>query len=100
MNYSKCFAHRVVSYRKQIGLSQSQLAKNAGISAAALSKIEEGETDPRLSTVCAISQALNIPVDELAGVGTFPQPEIVLRQQIAMLNNKILRIKDIASESR
>lgn len=45
--------------RMDAGLTQSELADRAGISQPALSKIESGTNDPRLSTMRAVAEAIN-----------------------------------------
>ena len=51
--------------RKEKGISIITLAKKSGISKGALSKIERGEVEPRLSTLVLLSLALKCRVDEL-----------------------------------
>ena len=55
--------------REQHGVSQRVLAKAAGITQAALFRLESGETDPRLSTLRAIAGALGVTVAEIIGEG-------------------------------
>ena len=55
--------------REQHGVSQRVLAKAAGITQAALFRLESGETDPRLSTLRAIAEALGVTVAEIIGEG-------------------------------
>lgn len=45
--------------RKDAGLSQSALAERVGVSQPALSQIESGNNDPRLSTVRKIALEIN-----------------------------------------
>lgn len=45
--------------RKEAGLSQSELARRLPISQPALSQIESGGNDPRLSTVIQIANEVN-----------------------------------------
>lgn len=45
--------------RKEIGLTQSELAERAGISQPAYAKIKSGENDPRLSTIGRLANAVN-----------------------------------------
>jgi len=44
--------------RQKVGLSQTALAKKAGVSQAHIAKIESGKVDPRFSTVEKILQCL------------------------------------------
>jgi len=56
---------QVREYRKQLDLKVSDLSRMSGVSAAMLSKIENGTTSPSLATIQAIAEALNVPVTSL-----------------------------------
>jgi transcriptional regulator with XRE-family HTH domain len=59
---------RVRERRTASGLSQEQLARQAGVSLNALHKLEMGRiTDPHYSTLSGIAHALGVSVDELVG---------------------------------
>ena len=57
----------VKKLREKAGLSQNQLAKSAGISQAALSKIESEDKNPSVETVFLLADALDCTVSELLG---------------------------------
>ena len=48
--------------RELVGLSQSQLATQVGLSPAAISQFESGAARPSPETVATLSEALNVPV--------------------------------------
>lgn len=52
-------------FRKSNGLSVAELAKASDISVGMISKIENGQTSPSLSTLQNLSDALNVPVTSL-----------------------------------
>ncbi len=52
-------------FREKTGLTIQELATAAGISAGMLSKVENGSTSPSLTTLQALSSALNVPVTAL-----------------------------------
>jgi transcriptional regulator with XRE-family HTH domain len=54
--------------RAMLGLTQADLAKQAGLSTTGLNNIESGSTDPKASTLKAIQSAL-----ESAGVEFIPE---------------------------
>jgi transcriptional regulator with XRE-family HTH domain len=54
--------HRIREARAAQGLSLEQLARLTGISAPALSLIETGKRDPRLTTLKRIADALRAPL--------------------------------------
>ncbi len=51
--------------RKRLGITGAELAAAANISTGMLSKIENGQISPSLSTLTAVSRALNIPISAL-----------------------------------
>jgi transcriptional regulator with XRE-family HTH domain len=56
---------RIREARSGQGLSLEQLARLTGISALALSLIETGKRDPRLTTLNRIADALRVPLEAL-----------------------------------
>jgi DNA-binding XRE family transcriptional regulator len=57
--------------RAELGLSQAQLAKEAGISLRQLARYEAGEQQPVLSAAVALAEALRISIAQLAGQMTY-----------------------------
>ena len=55
--------------RETQGLSQRALAAKAGITQAALFRLESGETDPRLLTLRRLAKVLGVTVAEIIGEG-------------------------------
>jgi len=51
--------------RRGLGWSASQLATNAGISAAMVSRIENGQVSPSIGSLCALAKALDVPLVSL-----------------------------------
>ena len=63
--------NRLQAYRRALGLSQSQLSKEAGINLRTLQQYEIGAKDiskASVSTVISLSKVLNCSVQELIGV--------------------------------
>ncbi|MDY6779333.1 MAG: helix-turn-helix domain-containing protein, partial [Halobacteria archaeon] len=44
--------------RRNLGVTQNELAEHAGVSQPLVARIENGDVDPRLSTVTRIVEAL------------------------------------------
>ena len=65
------FGARIRSLRRDMGLSQEELAHRAGIHVTYLSGIERGRRNPALKNIRAIAGALDIRVVELF---TFREP--------------------------
>jgi transcriptional regulator with XRE-family HTH domain len=57
--------------RTELGLSQAQLAKEAGVSPRQLARYEAGEQQPVLSAAVALADALQISLAQLAGQVTY-----------------------------
>jgi len=57
-------ATKIKNSRLEAGLSQSELARKAGVSRSAVYRYEAGERVPDLDTVGKIAEALNIPFVE------------------------------------
>jgi transcriptional regulator with XRE-family HTH domain len=67
VDISEVIKHR----RAELGLSQAQLAKAAGISPRQLARYEAGEQQPVLSAAVALAEALGISIAQLAGQVTY-----------------------------
>ena len=53
------------SRRKELGLSQEELARMCGVSRQTVNAIENNKYDPTLSLAFSLSKALQLTVDEL-----------------------------------
>lgn len=54
--------HEVRAFRKKLGITGADLASATGLSLGMLSKIENGNISPSLTTLQALSRALGVPV--------------------------------------
>lgn len=54
--------HEVRAFRKKLGITVADLAAATNISLGMLSKIENGNTSPSLTTLQSLAQALGVPV--------------------------------------
>jgi transcriptional regulator with XRE-family HTH domain len=54
---------RVASYRKERDLKVSELARMVGVSPSLISQIERGQSQPSVSTLFSLAEALAVPVD-------------------------------------
>ena len=84
--------------RQELGVTQSDLAKKAGIAQSTLSYIEKGKKRPQFNTMSAICRELGLSVLELL---TFDEPqasrkffeETMTAQSITAADDKSLRIQ-------
>jgi len=63
----KAMGTRLQELRQAAKLSQSQLARAAGIPASSLRNYEQGQRVPRIDAAYRLAHALQITVDELIG---------------------------------
>ena len=56
---------RIAAHRSQLGLTQTVVAKRAGLAASYLSRIENGKIFPTVPTAQKIAAALRVPLSEL-----------------------------------
>lgn len=64
-NLERAIGHEVRNLRKKLGITGSDLASATGISLGMLSKIENGNTSPSLTTLQSLADALGVPVTAL-----------------------------------
>ena len=76
---ARVFGARIRARRKFNGLTLNELAVRAGLSRAALSKIERGEQDTSVSNAMGLSRALGIEVGELLAA-----PEVTITRTEAI----------------
>ena len=72
----KALSQKITQLRKQIGLSQKDLAKKLGIAAQTVSRWERGSTVPSAENLLLLTQLLNIPSDYF-----LPASDTVLRKE-------------------
>ena len=63
----KGFGRRLIERRKELGLSQSKLAKRLGTSVSALGRYERAEMTPSVEVAARLAQELNTTVGYLLG---------------------------------
>jgi transcriptional regulator with XRE-family HTH domain len=60
---------RLVEHRRhELGLSRRELAERSELSYPYISQIETGDRDPSLKTMHRLAEALELPVEQLAGL--------------------------------
>ena len=61
-NLEMAIGHEVRAFRKKLGITVTDLAAATGISLGMLSKIENGNISPSLTTLQSLSRALGVPL--------------------------------------
>jgi transcriptional regulator with XRE-family HTH domain len=67
------FAARLRRIREAKGITPYRLAKLTGLSRVGVLKLERPGVDPKLSTVVKLAEALDVSLDDLAGIGPPPR---------------------------
>lgn len=70
----KIFSQRLSRRRKELGIGQSELAKAAGLTCAALSNYESGKREPKIHVLAVLAEKLSCSADWLLGLGCGPPP--------------------------
>ncbi|WP_328362091.1 XRE family transcriptional regulator [Mycobacterium sp. NBC_00419] len=65
LEFEAAIARNVRQLRQQLGLSVADMAARVGISKAMMSKIENAQTSPSLSTLALLARGLDVPVTSL-----------------------------------
>lgn len=68
-------ANRLVSLRKEHGLSQEKLAEKLGVSRQAISKWERGEASPDTDNLVALAEVYGTTLDALMGLAKEAPPQ-------------------------
>ncbi len=88
MNYKE-IGQRIRKYRKQMNLSQEELAEKIGISTTHMSHIETGSTKLSLPVLVELSENLKVKTDYLL----FSQPRTDNSETIKLLQQAILSLQ-------
>ena len=67
-DFKSMVGHRIRVARAEARMSQEELAKAAGVSAASIKNYESGESCPLLQTAAAMAEALGVTVNDLCGI--------------------------------
>lgn len=57
--------YRVYEYREKAKLTLTELAEKSGVSKSQINRIENGQTDPTVYTICLLAKALEVEPSEL-----------------------------------
>ncbi|QQS20792.1 MAG: helix-turn-helix transcriptional regulator [Candidatus Moraniibacteriota bacterium] len=64
-DYSKKLGENLKKIRTKKGVTQIEIAKKLAVNRSFVSNIENGKTNPTLSTITNLANALDVPVNEL-----------------------------------
>lgn len=60
---------KITHLRKSRGLTQEELAENARVNLRTVQRIESGDTEPRVTTLRALCNAMNVNIEEVIETG-------------------------------
>jgi transcriptional regulator with XRE-family HTH domain len=86
---------RVVRRRQELKLTQVELAELAGIARATLIRLESGDANVKLSTICAVAEVMHVGVGYLLGEDTVKVPSIALSRLENIAGELSAVLKDI-----
>lgn len=66
--FLKNLGQHIAKIRKSKGYSQDRVCLEAGLSRGALSKIESGRVEPKISTLALISITIDVPLAKLTNI--------------------------------
>lgn len=64
----KTFSDRLKELRREMKMSQIELAKKVGFSVVSISKFETGTFEPRMFTLIIFAEFFNVSIDYLTGI--------------------------------
>jgi len=70
------YAKLLIQLRNSCGWSQSELARQIGITSAAISQIEKGDRTPSLDVAEKIARAFNISLDDFSNYRTLKNEDV------------------------
>ncbi len=66
--FLKKLGARIAKIRRSKGISQDNVCRIAGLSRGALSKIESGKVEPKISTLALVAITIDVPFKKLLDV--------------------------------
>lgn len=88
-NYTEIFAKRLRQLRKSLGISQTQLAENVGLSTTTISRYEHNKIDDiKLPNVQMIAEALNVNPEWLIGKSDVKSRKDYKKSQVPIDNGE------------
>ena len=102
MEQREVFRYRLAELRKKRGLTQAELAKKAGVPAAAISHFETGFRFPTAPTLTKLADALKVSIDFLVGreskTGEVSERYKALFRNAEELSNESLKVLESLSK--
>lgn len=85
-------AQRIRQRRKQLKMSQEDLAAAINASQGQVSRYEKGDNDPTSEVLIQLAKALSTSTDWLLGLTEYPEPPVLGQDDLSDVEQKILQI--------
>ena len=85
---------RIKYLRSKLGITQTLLAKNAGLTSAAISQFEAGSRKPSFDALSKLASAFNVSTDFLLGKKEDDQPEIAISAEYVKMIQNIMNFSE------
>lgn len=90
------FAERLRAVRRDLGMSQQDLAEKATVNIGYIGKLERGEAAPGLDMVARLADALGVPLERLlSDAGRPAKPPDAVKEQVRRQFEKLLSRDDV-----
>jgi transcriptional regulator with XRE-family HTH domain len=84
----------IIKLRLQSGLSQSEVARRAGVTSSAISQLEKGTKKPSLEMLAKLAKVFNIHSNN------FADPKLKTKDQIEVFYRKFFVIADLCKKDQ
>lgn len=77
---SKVFAKNLRFYRRNLGITQEELARRVGSTRSSINNYESGKSEPNFEGLCCLTRELGVDLDQLLMEQDYTVPYIYTRQ--------------------
>lgn len=90
---------RIKRRRSKLGMTQTQLAKAAKLTPAAISQFESGARKPAFDTLSSLADALKVTTDYLLGKKEHGYDDLLADPKVSMMFRGIMELSEKDKES-
>ena len=77
---SKVFAENLRFYRRNLGITQEELARRVGSTRSSINNYESAKSEPSFEALCCLTRELGVDLDQLLLEQDYTTPYIHIRQ--------------------
>ena len=90
---------RIKKRRSKLGMTQTQLAKAANLTPAAISQFESGARKPAFDTLSSLADALKVTTDYLLGKKEHSYDDLLADPKVSVMFRGIMELSEKDKES-